>query len=272
MGGAAKIAVCLFFSFSFTSIVLSQDIYFVTFVKGEIKRANSANIKVGDKLAFQEKVIFSKKDGRLILLHPQKGRFVVEPGHGQPEPSGEYLIYLKNNLVPSNEKVKLSTRGDADLDEFFTVNTSISRSLLFIGESRVSLDNTKYRINDAGNDFFFLQYTPVSGKSSNNRLTVKNDSLRISNTDFLFNGREPTDSEEVKIGFIQNYSKEKKVTKISSFRPRFMGRDECKNIMKAIKASLGNNKEKVIAEAMTQLYYNFGKPDKNILNAIYDEL
>jgi hypothetical protein len=273
MGSRRKMIFFLFLVFSCTRIAFSQDTYFVTFVKGEIKRSNSTKIKVGDKLLSQEKVIFSQKDGRLILLHPQKGRFIIEPLHTQPEPTGEYFVYVQNNLIPNNQTVKLSSRGGGgDLDEFFTVNTSISKSLLFIGDTRVSLDNSKYRIKDPGNDFFFLQYSPAAGKSSTNKLIVLHDSLQLNRSDFVFNGKAPADTEEVKLGFIQNYATEKKVTKISSFIPVFMSLEDCRNILKTIRQTLGNNRGKVIEEAMIELSYNYGKTDRDILGDIYDEL
>jgi hypothetical protein len=227
---------------------------------------------VGDKLAFQEKVIFSQKDGRLILLHPQKGRFIIEPLHTQPEPSGEYFVYLQNNLFPNNQTVKLSSRGGGDLDEFFTTNPSVSKSLLFIGDARISLDNSEYRINDPVNDFFFLQYSPAGGKPSSNKLIVLHDSLLLNRSDFIFNGKAPADSEEVKLGFMQNYATDKKVTRINSFIPVFMSTEDCKNILRTIQLTIGKNKDKVIEEAMTELYYNYGKPDRNLLGDIYDEL
>jgi hypothetical protein len=271
MGVTKKITACLLFAFCFCKQAFSQDVYFVTFVKGDVKKANT-KIKVGDKLLSPDKLVFSQKDGRLILLHPQKGRFIVEPGHTDPAPSGEYFVYLKNNLIPGTERIKLSSRGDADMYEFFTANPSISKNILFIGETGISLDNTIYRINDPNNDFFFLQYTPASGKTFSNKLRVQHDSLMISRADFLFNGKEPADSEDVKLGFIQNYSAEKKVIEIVSFKPAFMSFNDCKNIMNTVKATLGNDREKVIEETMTQLYYNLGKPDKNTLGKIYDSL
>ncbi|MBK7432953.1 MAG: hypothetical protein IPI66_02995 [Chitinophagaceae bacterium] len=272
MGCRIKLVCCLLLSLAWTSLAFSQETYFVTLVKGEIKRGDAVKIKVGDKLVTREKVIFSRKDGRLILLHPQKGRFIIEPLNVQPEPSGEYLVYLRDNFLPNQQTVKLSTRGDADLDEYFTINPSISKNLLFIGDSRISLDNAKYRISDPSNDFFFLQYSPASGKPSSKRLMVQQDSLQLNRSDFLFNGTPPSDSEEVRIGFLQNYSTDKKVTKISSFFPVFMSIEDCKVILRTIKEILGNDEEKVIDEAMTQLYYQYGKPDKHTLVSIYRSL
>lgn len=263
---------CLLLSFTWANLAFSQETYYVTLVKGEIKRANAVKIKVGDKLLYKDKVIFSRKDGRLILLHPQKGRFIIEPVNAQPEPSGEYLVYLQDNFLPNKQTIKLSTRGDADLDEYFTTNASINSNLLLIGDIRISLDNAKYRISDPNNDFFFLQYSPVSGKSSSNRLSVQQDSLQLNRSDFIFNGRTPSDSEEVKLGFVQNYSTDKKVTKICSFNPVFMSLEDCKSMLRAIKEILGNDEEKVIDEAFTELYSQYGKPDRKVLIAVYKEL
>ena len=268
-----KLILCLFFFFSFGNRVSSQDIYYVTLVKGEIKRTDATKIKVGDKLESLEKLVFSKKDGRLILLHPQKGRFILEPGNTKQASSGEYLVSLMNNLLNMNyEKMKLSSRGTEDLDDLFTMDTTINDHLLFIGETKIDMDISKYRIKDTLNDFFSIRYTNASGKLLSRKLSVVNDSLLIKRTDFLFEGKEPVGQEEVRLAFTQGNGEERKITEIVSFKPIFMTLGDCKMLIKTIKDLLGNEKNKVIAEAAIQLYHNYGKPEKDKLSEIYDQL
>lgn len=264
-----KICLILLVSLSICITSLAQEIYFVTLVKGDIKKNNAIPVKVGDKIPFQEKLVFANKNCKMILLHPQKGRFVVEPGTIAPQASGEYLVYLKNSLHLSNEKLKLSSRGDADLDEFFIINPSINKNLLFVGDSKIALDHSKYFIKDPVNDFFFLQYTPANGKPLNKKLTVTNDSLLISRSDFMFNGAEPAENSEVKIGFMQYYSTEKKMTRIASFTPVFMSITDCKAIITAVQQTIPD-KDKAFEEVLTQLYYNYGKPDKMSIKVLCD--
>lgn len=259
----------LFFAFTAQS---QDDTYFVTVIKGDVKKANKTAIKVGEKLQFREKVIFSKKDDMLVLLHPEKGRFVVTPGTANKEPSGDFFVFLNDNLHLQSHRVSLSSRGDPNLEAFFSVNPAINESLLLIGETKIGLHSSDYLISDPNNDFFFLQYTPVQGKPSNNKLHVVKDSLIINKEDFLFNGAYPADSSEIKLGFIKNYSTDRKITKISSFKPVFMSIEECKNFLIAVKQSNGSDRKKTLEESITELYYFYGKPDLRTVSLIYDSL
>ncbi|MEO6541554.1 MAG: hypothetical protein ABIN74_11200, partial [Ferruginibacter sp.] len=225
-----------------------------------------------DKLLTQESLVFSNKDCRLILLHPQKGRFVIEPGNVTKQASGEYLGYIKNNLLLDIKKVRLSSRGKEDVESYFTTDPAINEHLLFIGESRIIFDTTQFRITDPADDFFFLQYTTGLGKTIINKLPVRKDKVIIRPADLLFDGAMLPNSEETLIGFVENYGTQKSTTEIGSFKPATMSLAECKKIMKAVKKALGKNRQKVINEIFTQLYQNYGKPDKKVLEAIYDAL
>ena len=271
MEGGKKIVAC-FLLLLFGATAFSQDVYFVTMVKGNIKRTNGTPVKVGDKFPITEKLIFPKQDNKLILLHPQKGRFLLTPGTAKSEPSGEYLVYLKNSLLPSSERIKLSTRGEGGPEDFFTVNSAVNRNILFIGETAISLGNTIYNISDPKNDFFFIQYSPFAGKTVSNALKVRNDSLILNRRDFYFSNEERPDSAQFMIGFNRS-SEYKKVSPIGSvFRPVFMSVEDCRAMMITIVQAIGKNKEKVLEEAMTVLCYNTGKTDKNVLVKLYDSL
>lgn len=252
----------------------AQETYFVTFVKGEVKNANSVKIKTGDKLQFQDKVIFATKDDKLVLLNPQKGRFIIQPENNTEKVSGEYMLYLKYSMHLSNEKVKLSSRGDNDavLEQYFTANPAINKNILFIGDTKISLVNAAYKIKDPASEFFFLQYTAPGSKPLNHKLKVEHDSLVLSENDFVFDGKKVTDSGEVKLGILQQLSAEKKPVKIVSFYPSYISKEDCLALMNTIKQALGNDKQKVVEETCTQLYYNYGKPDHTIINALYDQL
>jgi len=272
MERAKKRIAGLFLIFFMYSSAYAQDVYYVTFVKGDIKKSNAVKIKVGDKLLFQESVIFSTKDCKLILLHPQKGRFVIEPGNVTKQPSGEYLGYIKNNLLPDIKKVRLSSRGKEDLESWFTTDTTINENLLFIGETRIFFDTTIFRIKDPANDFFFLRYTANQHKLFTNRLQVRKDTLVIHPSGFVFNDTLLPYGEEVFIAFVENYSTQKNTAEIAYFKPVSMSMAECKKIMQTIKKALGKNKEKVVEETFSLLYKNYGKPDMKVLEAIYDRL
>jgi hypothetical protein len=270
MEGTKKRIACFLVIFLIYSSAYAQDVYYVTFVKGDIKKSNAAKVKVGDKLLFQEPVTFSTKDCKLILLHPQKGRFVIEPGNVTKQASGVYLGYIKNNLLPDIKKVRLSSRGKEDLQSWFTPDPAINENLLFIGDSHIFFDTTKFRITDPADDYFFLQYTTGAGKTIINKLQVKKNTLLIRPTDLLFDGAVLPAGEEIFIGFVENYSTRKAIAEIAFFKYVNMSVVECKKIMQAVKKALGKNRQKVIDETFTQLYQNYGKPDKKVLEALYD--
>ena len=262
----------LFFGLSVRAQNNPNDIYFVTVIKGKVTKADKAPLKVGEKLHYRDKVIFSSKEDMVVLLHPEKGRFVVTPTVNPDDPSAGLFAFLSDNLHLQSHRVSLSSRGDPDLEAFFSVNPAINENLLLIGETKIGIHSSDYKINNAENDFFFLQYTPAGGKPSSNKLRVINDSLVIKKEDLLFNGSYPADSIEVKLGFMKNYAADRKITKISSFKPVFMTVQECRDFLLAVKQLKKKSKEEIIEESVTELYYFYGKPDQRTVQLIYDSL
>lgn len=264
------VLACLFIN----AIALSQDVYYVTLVKGQVTRSNAARVKVGDKLLADEKLKFPSKECRIIMLHPQKGRFVLEATNVTPEATGEYLVYIKSNLNLNSQRLQLSSRGasQAGLDDYFTANEAINENLLLIGDVKISLEPAGYRIADPVYDYFFLQYADEKGKIFRNKLKVSNDTLYIHQNDFSFGGREPISKHKVIPAFSQHSEKGEQVTYFHSFKPVFMTSEACREIMRTVKLVVGEKKEKVISETMTQLYFNYGKPDKEALLEIYESL
>ncbi|HEX2684105.1 MAG TPA: hypothetical protein VHL77_09245, partial [Ferruginibacter sp.] len=205
-------------------------------------------------------------------LHPQKGRFVIEPPDASKQASGGYLVMVKNSVLPDIKKVKLSSRGKDDLQSYFTVDESINDRLLLIGETRIIFDTNNFRIKDKANDFFFLQYSNDKGKTIINKLQVNKDIVVIRPADLLFEGTNLPMGEEVFIGFVENYATQRTTAEIGFFKPVSMSLADCKKLMITIKKALGKDKKKVTEETYTMLYRNYGKPDMEVLSAIYDKL
>ena len=90
----------------------ANDVYFVTVIKGRVTKADKAPLKVGEKLHYRDKVIFSGKDDMVVLLHPEKGRFVVTPDATPQDASGGFFVFLNDNLHLQSHRVSLSSRGD----------------------------------------------------------------------------------------------------------------------------------------------------------------
>ncbi len=250
----------------------AQDQYYVTMIHGTIRKEDKSVLKVGDKLPENAKLLFANKDSRLLLLHPQKGRFVLEADKKNAASPGEFAIFLKNNLHLQNQTLKLSSRGDVGVDDFFSGKTSDSSHLLFIGDTKFDLHNSGYQLDDPKNNFFFLQYASADGKVYSNRLVIKNDSLIINENSFLFNGTMLPANAEVKIGYIKHFDSNRELRQINSFRPAFMSAADCKKLLQTIKHTIGGSKEKILEEAYTQLIYLYGKPYIETLSSIFDQL
>lgn len=246
----------------------ANDVYFVTVIKGRVTKADKAPLKVGEKLRYRDKVIFSGKDDMVVLLHPEKGRFVVTPAAAAEDASGGFFAFLSDNLHLQSHRVSLSSRGEPPLIEFFTANPTINENILIIGETKRVLTQLDYPVSNPDKDFYFLQYTTPEGKAINNMLHVTKDTFSISKEDFLFNGNYPAAGTEVKLGF----AADKNYKKIISFKPVFMTVQECKDFLLTIKNLKSKKKDDIIEEAVTELYYFYGKPDKNTVEKIYNSL
>lgn len=262
--------LCLFLF----NITFSQEAYYVTLVKGVITRQDKARVKIGDKLHADEKLRFSSKDCRLVMLHPQKGRFVLETANVIPETTGEYLMYIKSNLNLNSQRLQLSSRGASriNLDDYFTADESVNDKILFIGVTKIGLEPAGYILDDPLNDFFFLQHIDASGKIYRNKLKVINDTLYIFHDDFKFNGNLSVEGLTVMPAFSRYTKRGEQVTYFHSFKPVFISLSDCREIMKTVKLAAGDRKDKIINETMTQLYFNYGKPDKDALIEIYESL
>jgi hypothetical protein len=76
---------------------------------------------------------------------------------------------------------------------------------------------------------------------------------------------------ELNLGYVQNYSRDKNVKFITPIEPVFITRDEAGTVIKTIKKTLKGKPEKdILAEASTQLYYQYGKPDELAVKEIYN--
>lgn len=256
----------------FCVIAGAQDFYYVTVIRGAVKKEDKSILKTGDKLLEDAKLIFANKDCRLLLLHPQKGRFVLEPEKISGEPKGELLLFLKNKLHLQTQTMRLSSRGDIGVDDFFLIKNPDSANLLFIGDTKFDLRYSGYLQADTSNNFFFLQYSAADGKVYNNKLSIMHDSLNFNKSSFLFNGIMPANNRKVKIGYIKDFDHNREIKQIAAFVPIFMSAGDCQKMMGTIKQTIGGSKEKIIEEAYIQLYFLYGKPFIETLNSIFDQL
>lgn len=252
--------------------VESQDLYYVTLVRGIVKRENGSVLKTGDQLVPNAKLYFSDKTCRLLLLHPKKGRFLLEAKQTNTTNRGEIILFLQNQLQFQNQTFQLSSRGvQESFEQFFSIRTSDNARLLFIGDMRFDLHNSGYTTSDSLNKFFFLQYVSENGQAVNHKLSTFRDTLMIPAQSFQINGVLPATHPVWKLGYVKNYAL-RDIQQIASFEPVLLREEACKKLIEIIMHTIGNNREKIMEEAYLQLSMMYGKPSIENLYFLIDHL
>ena len=254
----------------------AQDNYFVTVIKGDVSRADGSRISNGAKIQLTEKLVFGGREALLILLHPSKGRFILSPAKAPASKSKSFTVLVKDYLQIHAQNQRLSSRALDDefisLEDRFKTDSSINSKLLIIDTLRTRLPGPEFRGIDNEENFFFLQL--VATKPVNHKLSVEDNSLMITLADIIFNDKLYNKSDgQLNLGFIRNYSTDKKTKLVSVIEPAYMSSEECTSIIKGIKTSLKGKPEKeILKEIYTQLYYIYGKPDQLIIEQLYHNL
>ena len=253
----------------------AQESYFVTIVKGSVSKADGSAVKPGSKLLLTDKVSLGSKESLLILLHPSKGRIVVSPQAATPSKDNKFVLLIKDFLELNQQNVRLSSRTLDDmplsLEDYFKTDPDINSNFLVIDTLKVKLPRT-YAKADNKENFFFLQLS--SAKPVNHQLQCRNNMLYITREDISFNdGLYKKSDGQLNLGYIENYSGDKKVKFITPVEPVYISREECSNIIRTIKKTLkGKAEQKILEEASTQIYYLYGKPDEQAIKEIYSSI
>ena len=255
---------------------LAQESYFVTIVKGSVSRADGSGIKPGSKLLLTDKVVLGSKESLLILLNPTRGRFVVSPPADAAAKDNKFLLLIKDNLMLHAKNVRLSSRAIDEnamsLEEYFSTNPDINSKQLIIDTLKIKLHGRTYVNADNKENFFFLQL--AGPKPVNHKLLVKDNTLLITKEDISFNGAlYDKTAGQLKLGYIENYSGEKKAKMITTLEPAFITREDCSNVISGISEALkGKTKSEILKEIFTQVYYLYGKPDEQTIADIYSSI
>lgn len=251
----------------------AQESYFVTVVKGSVLKADGSAIKPGSKLLLTDKVSMASKESLLILLHPSNGRIVISPQGANASKDNRFVLLIKDFFQLHQNNVRLSTRALDEmpvvLEDFFKADPDINGNFLVIDTLKISLNGTAYAKADNKEHFFFLQLTAT--KPVNHKLMVRNKALYISRDDILFNDTLYAKSAgTLNLGYVENYSGDKKVKFISGINPMYITRDSCIKVISEIKQTLkGSPDKEILEEVYAQIYYLYGKPDEKALEEIY---
>lgn len=250
----------------------AQESYFVTVVKGSVSKPDGSAIKPGSKLLLTDKVSLGTKESLLILLHPSKGRIVVSAQAATPSKDNKFVLLIKDFLELSQNNVRLSSRTLDDaplsLEDYFRTDADINSNFLIIDTLKVKLPRVYSNVDNKEN-FFFLQLSGI--KTANHKLLCRNNMLYITRDDIFFNdGPYKKSDGQLNLGYIQNYSGDKKVKFITPVEPVYITRESCGDAVRVIKKTLKGKPEKdVLEEVYAQIYYLYGKPDEQALKEIY---
>jgi len=253
----------------------AQESYFVTIVKGSVSKADGSAIKPGSKVLLTDKVSMGSKESLLILLHPSKGRIVVTPKTATASKDNKFVVLIKDFLDLNQQTVRLSSRTLDDaplsLEDYFKTDEDINSNFLVIDTLTIKLPRSYSRVDNKEN-FFFLQLT--SAKPANHKLQCRNNMLYITREDILFGDSlyKKRDG-QLNLGYIENYSGDKKVKFITPIEPVYITKETCRDAIRLIKKTLKGKPEKdILQEAYTQLYYLYGKPDEQVVKEVYSSI
>lgn len=261
-----------FFLWISINTCLAQETYFVTMVKGNVTKADGSAIKTGSKLSITDKVSMGSKESLLILLHPSRGRIVVSPQTAVPSKDNRFVLLVKDFLQMNQQQVRLSSRTLDDtplsLEDYFRTDAAINNHLLIIDTLAVKLPRS-YPVPDNKEHFFFLQLS--GSKTVNHKLICRNNMLYITKADIFFGDSLYKSSDgELNLGFLENYSGDKKVKFITPLQPVYINKEACRDLVLTIRRTLKGKSEKdILTEIGTQLYYQYGKPDELAVEAVY---
>lgn len=188
------IKLLLLLSFFYTSI---GEIYYVTFVKGEVRLAsNNKILSVGDKITDTDKLIFRDKNGRLTCISPIRGRFDLSLDKSTQNEQKEWIAVLKNVLVQSSSAKQLSTREMpfevTDPAIIFKGNSSENKMLIV--ENQLIKTNSEYLLDEK--NFLFFKYV-VNGISILKKLPTRGQAYYFDSSVFVNNRNESLAPEKI---------------------------------------------------------------------------
>ncbi len=144
--------------------VAKSEVYYVTFVKGSVKlQGAKMDLKVGDKLADNDQLVFADQYSKISCISPVKGRFDILGSNAKKKLKMEWVAILKDVLLPASSKAQLSTRAlgveTNDPAKFF--KSPYADNKVFLVENEEIFVDPKFALDNK--HFFFLQYE-VKGK------------------------------------------------------------------------------------------------------------
>lgn len=145
--------IIYFFLISFLSLSLSAQPYYVVSVKGSVS-ANGKLLEKKDKIDEEAQLRFGSAGAFAYVVSPGKGYFVLSPKKIRTQQENEFLVSLKEAVLPPNEFNATSTRNVwLVLPLSFTNGEEIQRffrgDVTLISGTRFEVNTDQYALDEA---------------------------------------------------------------------------------------------------------------------------
>lgn len=258
----------LFILFMFTFQLAKSEVYYVTFVKGSVKlQGAKMNLKVGDKLADNDQLVFADQLSKISCISPVKGRFDILGSNAKKKVQMEWVALLKDVLLPASSKAQLSTRalGEETNDPAKIFKSPHADNKILIVENEVIVVDPKYALDN--NHFFFIQYE-VKGKVILKMVPSTRGGISFESSLFVDeNGKLLLPEEIGTVSFCYQYAgKSKELTK---FIPVIISLQDFTKQVHLLRTNLTKkNKEEMNREIYNHFLNNYGFINASLLQKI----
>lgn len=239
--------------------IAQPETFYVTFLKGVvINKQTRQPLRVGDKLASADNLIFRDPQAKVSVVSPGKGRFELDAQKLKPSVTGELLAIVKSSLLPVTSTYHLSTRSVVfqgyDPKSYFSAAETGGRVLLFT--DRPLPINSSYTLD--ADHFFFIQFSS-NGRTVTKKIPASNNGLQFIPALFMDEaGRQVTDP--VMICYQSPLGGKSNSTQLSSFIPVLADWQTLKEQVVLIKKySNTTNEKKLQQEISAHVFSNYGK-------------
>lgn len=245
-----------------TAFMLPAEKYYVTFVKGDITlQSTGKKITVGTQLSETDQLVFSDKAAKLSCISPTKGRFDILADKAVTKKQNEWVVIVKDAIIPASATVKLSTRSlsgiETDPEKLFPTG----KTILLIENEPVEINN-KYSLS--ATNFFFIQYTS-DGKTVVKKAPTNGQLIHFSAD--LFTGI-ATPLPEVSLCYQEQINGKNRSRVITKFTPVIIDKHsflEQYVVLLAHLTTLKKTEQEKLYEIATHFHTNYGYIDQYLL-------
>jgi hypothetical protein len=269
------ILALFFIVVSFQTTFSQEDRYFVAHLKGQIiHSATGKPLKVGDVVSSADAIVFASPEAKAIVMHTQKGRWLLDGKKATKNDSGEFLSFVKDVLMPGATDIRLSTRGGLNYDLDYRKVQDFKGFFgegryVFIGdELKIGTDLTRFPVGATHS--FVYSYT-ANGASVKNRLGVEGSNV-VFNKQKLYRARgveiNPQTVEKAELVYFNESTKEE--TKLTTFQPIFVDEKTLVLEIKSVAGFLNSNNvmeaDKIKNELFDFVLEVYGPINRNVFN------